>query len=94
MFAHRADVGKERLFGGRALVAGRAQHGRRMHGREYRRRPFRFDRRAALLHHAERAAEQDLGGGGAEADDELRLDDVDFGLQPRAARGDLARGGF
>ena len=35
------------------------------------------------------AAEQRLRGGRAEADDDVRLDDAELGVQPRPARGDL-----
>ena len=49
---------------------------------------------AALLRHAERFSEQRLRGGRAEADEHARLDQRDFGLEPRPARATSPALGF
>ena len=83
------NIGHEHLFGACSLVAWRPQYGRWVHGGEHRRRQFRFDRKAALLHNAECSPEQCLRRGGAEADDHTRLDDRDLVLQPWETGADL-----
>jgi len=41
------------------------------------------------LRYAEGAAEQSLGGGGAEANDDFGFEQSDFGVEPRATGGDF-----
>src|SRR5687767_2266407 len=53
-------------------------------------RVWRLDRLSALLRHLELLAEQRLGCGGAEADDDARLDEGDLELEPWVAGRDLA----
>src|SRR5215207_8618298 len=60
-----------------------------MHRRYHVRREVGLDGHAALLRHPELPAEQSLRRGRAEADEHLRLDRLELGLEPRAARGDL-----
>lgn len=64
-----------------------------MHRGDDRGRPFRLDRHPALLHHAEVAAEQCLGGRRAQANDDARTNQRDLLLEPRTTRANLARTG-
>ena len=48
---------------------------------------------AVVAHEAEGAAEEALGGGGPEAQDDAGFDGVDLGLEPRAAGRDLGHAG-
>src|SRR4051794_36140937 len=65
-----------------------------MDGGGHVRRQGRLDPRASLLGHAELLAEQRLRGGGAEADEDLRLHDCQFLVEPRMAGGDLGPRGL
>lgn len=49
----------------------------------------RFHEFAAMLRDAEVPAEERLGRGGAEANDDFRPERGDFGIEPRPARGGL-----
>ena len=49
----------------------------------------RLDGNASVLADPELTAEQRLGSGGAEADEYLRLQQRELGVQPRPAGGDL-----
>src|SRR6266550_875751 len=60
-----------------------------MHRRRDERRERRRNKRRALRAHAKFGTEDRLGSSGTEADDDAWLDDVDFCLQPWAARSDL-----
>src|SRR5688500_7111332 len=55
---------------------------------------LRLDRLPSILRDTERLAEQCLGRGGAEADDDFRLDEGDLELEPGVAGGDLGGGGL
>lgn len=84
-----ANVGQEQPFGNHTLVARRTQYGRWVHCSEHNLSVFRLDRDTALLHHAERSAEQRLGRRCAEADDDARLNQRDFGGEPGRAGTEL-----
>ena len=60
-----------------------------MHSRENGGRPLRLDRDASALQDAERPTQENLGGGGAEADDNFRLHERDLVLKPREASANL-----
>ena len=60
-----------------------------MHGGHDRSAERRGHYLSTLPRHAEVAAEQGLGSGGAQADDDVGLDSGDLGLQPGYARGYL-----
>src|SRR5438874_3741148 len=60
-----------------------------MHGRRDERRERRRNERRALRAHTEFGAEDRLRSRGSETDDDARLDDIDFRLEPRPARSDL-----
>ena len=62
-----------------------------MHGGHDERRKGRRDDLSALRRDLELPAEQRLGRGRAEADDGARLDQLDLGVEPGPAGGDLAR---
>jgi hypothetical protein len=49
---------------------------------------------AHVFREAKGRAEEGLGRGGAEADDDAGFDDLDLGFEPGSARGDLAGGGL
>ena len=53
------------------------------------RRQIGLDRLSTLLRHAEGAAEQRLRGGRAQANEDVGPDELQLGVQPRAAGGDL-----
>jgi len=73
------------------FVARRAEDRRRMHGRRHELGERRFHELTALNGDAKFRADHGLGRGRSEADDGARLDDIDFGLQPRHAGIDLDR---
>src|SRR5216683_1715851 len=62
-----------------------------MYGRGHKWRQRRRNERRALGADAKLRPQDRLRGGGSEADDDARLDDVDFRLQPGAAGVDLGR---
>ena len=84
-----AEIGDEQRLRLGAVFARCTQHGRRMHRREHRRRPFRLDHLAPMLHDAEAGPEQRFCGGRAEADDDVGLDDRELSLEPWPARAHL-----
>jgi len=65
-----------------------------MHCRHDGRVSFHFDRLAAVLRYAKLGAEERLGCGGSEADDEPGADGFYLSIQPGAACCDFAHGGF
>src|SRR5579872_1745134 len=74
-----AEVGEESGAGFVAgFVVGGAQDGRGVHGGEDGREARSMEDFAAVLGDAEFRAEESLGGGGSEADDEFGLDDVEL----------------
>ncbi len=77
-----------------AVVVGGAQNRRRVDGGEDGRQAGRKEGLAAILRDAKGAAEESLGGSGAEADDHFRLDLLEFGVEPGAAGGDFAGAGL
>ena len=68
-----------------ALVIGSAQDRRWVDGGEYRRQAGHSQHLAAILGDAKGTAEERLGGGGAETDDQFGLNRVHFCFEPRAA---------
>lgn len=90
MMSDFSEIGDEHSLGERSLVRRRAQHRGGMNRREHGRRPLGLDRASARFHDAERATEERLRGGGAEADDDLRFDKRDLVLEPREARAHFA----
>ena len=60
-----------------------------MDGRGNERSEVRSNKPAALLRDLEGAAEQRLGGGGSQTDENARLHQRDLGLEPRTARRDF-----
>src|SRR5438874_4254632 len=61
-----------------------------MHRRHHVRREWRRDQLPALLGHFESRGDERLSGGSTEADNDLRLQDPDLGVEPQPAGGDLA----
>jgi len=64
-----------------------------VNGREDRRQRVRKEQLAAIPGDAKGAAEESLGGGGAEADDHLGLHLVELGIEPGTAGGDFVNAG-
>src|SRR5438270_8272621 len=62
-----------------------------MHGRHHQWQPWAFDELTSLYADPEISAEERLGGGGAQADQDVRLDDGDLGIEPGPAGADFGR---
>ena len=91
---HRAPQVGDKLFSHAVAVGffGRAENCRGVIGGHQGRCPGAFEQFAAAGGDAEFWAEQRLSGGGAEADDQLRLNDGDLGFEPRPAGDDFRSG--
>src|SRR5579872_388953 len=85
----RADVGHECLTRGLVRVAFQPQDVGGMERRGRVAREARFEPLAALLHQPESAANDRVGRGRSQAQDDVGLHDVDRLLQPRRAGGGL-----
>jgi len=72
------------------VVIWHAQDRGRVHRSHHQGRELKLQKLAAMLGDPEIAAEQRLGRSGAQADDNLRLQEGDFRIKPRAAGGNLS----